>query len=81
MHSNKKNLLLAPFCGEMDCEESIKDRTARQGAEDQEVDEKAPSMGAKSLCIPFEQPKLAEGACCVGCGKPAKFYTLFGRSY
>lgn len=78
---NKKNLLLAPFCGEMDCEESIKDRTARQGAEDQEVDEKAPSMGAKSLCIPFEQPKLAEGACCVGCGKPAKFYTLFGRSY
>lgn len=77
---NKKCVLLAPFCGDMDCEDSIKDRTARQ-EEGEEVDDKAPSMGAKSLCIPFEQPELKEGAVCVGCGKPAKFHTLFGRSY
>ncbi|KAF5096463.1 hypothetical protein DV451_004235 [Geotrichum candidum] len=79
---NKKCVLLAPFCGGMECEDDIKDRTARQGqADDEEVDDKAPSMGAKSLCIPFEQPELKEGAKCVGCGKPAKFHTLFGRSY
>lgn len=77
---NKKNVLLAPFCGGMECEDSIKDRTTRQ-EEGEEVDDKAPSMGAKSLCIPFEQPELKDGAKCVGCGKPAKFHTLFGRSY
>ncbi len=41
-------------------------------------------MGAKSLCIPFDQPKkLVAGQKCVrpGCDGIAKFYTLFGRSY
>lgn len=79
---NAKNVLLAPFCGGTECEDDIKDRTAHQGlTEGEEVDEKAPSMGAKSLCIPFEQPELEKGAKCVGCGKDAEFYTLFGRSY
>ncbi len=44
----------------------------------------APAMGAKSLCIPFEQPKkLTSRQQCVrpGCGVVAQFYTLFGRSY
>lgn len=77
---NSKCIVMAPFCGGMECEDSIKDRTARQ-EEGEEVDEKAPSMGAKSLCIPFEQPELKAGAKCVGCGEAAKFHTLFGRSY
>ncbi|KAM7050064.1 bifunctional glutamate/proline--tRNA ligase isoform 2-T2 [Molossus nigricans] len=67
-----------PFCGEIDCEDWIKKTTAR----DQDLEPGAPSMGAKSLCIPF-QPlcQLPPGASCV-CGKnPAKHYTLFGRSY
>ncbi|XP_028387128.1 bifunctional glutamate/proline--tRNA ligase isoform X2 [Phyllostomus discolor] len=67
-----------PFCGEIECEDWIKKTTAR----DQDLEPGAPSMGAKSLCIPF-QPlcQLQPGARCV-CGKnPAKFYTLFGRSY
>jgi len=46
------------------------------------VDEKAPSMGAKTLCIPFKQPDVDISTCkCIGCGKPAKSFTLFGRSY
>ncbi|XP_039739338.1 bifunctional glutamate/proline--tRNA ligase [Pteropus medius] len=67
-----------PFCGEIDCEDWIKKTTTR----DQDLEPGAPSMGAKSLCIPF-QPlcQLPPGARCV-CGKnPAKYYTLFGRSY
>lgn len=40
-------------------------------------------MGAKSLCIPFEQPMeiTADTKCVYPCGQAAKFYTLFGRSY
>ncbi|XP_066172314.1 bifunctional glutamate/proline--tRNA ligase isoform X2 [Sylvia atricapilla] len=67
-----------PFCGEIECEDWIKKTTAR----DQDIEPGAPSMGAKSLCIPFQPLReLQPGARCV-CGKnPAKFYTLFGRSY
>ncbi|XP_030303643.1 bifunctional glutamate/proline--tRNA ligase isoform X3 [Calypte anna] len=67
-----------PFCGEIECEDWIKKTTAR----DQDLEPGAPSMGAKSLCIPFQPLReLQSGTRCV-CGKnPAKFYTLFGRSY
>ncbi|XP_064504231.1 bifunctional glutamate/proline--tRNA ligase isoform X3 [Pseudopipra pipra] len=67
-----------PFCGEIECEDWIKTTTAR----DQDLEPGAPSMGAKSLCIPFQPLReLQRGERCV-CGKnPAKFYTLFGRSY
>ncbi|XP_061415264.1 bifunctional glutamate/proline--tRNA ligase isoform X2 [Lethenteron reissneri] len=69
-----------PFCLEMDCEDEIKKITAR----DADVEPGAPSMGAKSLCIPFNPLKKMDDASkppCVGCNKPAKAYTLFGRSY
>ncbi|XP_010216482.1 PREDICTED: bifunctional glutamate/proline--tRNA ligase isoform X2 [Tinamus guttatus] len=67
-----------PFCGEIECEDWIKKTTAR----DQDLEPGAPSMGAKSLCIPF-QPlcELQSGTKCVCSKNPAKFYTLFGRSY
>nr|XP_014425261.1 bifunctional glutamate/proline--tRNA ligase isoform X3 [Pelodiscus sinensis] len=67
-----------PFCGEMECEDWIKKTTAR----DQDLEPGAPSMGAKSLCIPFKPLcELQHGAECVCGNNPAKFYTLFGRSY
>uniref|UniRef100_A0A8C3T7J9 Bifunctional glutamate/proline--tRNA ligase n=1 Tax=Chelydra serpentina TaxID=8475 RepID=A0A8C3T7J9_CHESE len=67
-----------PFCGEMECEDWIKKTTAR----DQDLEPGAPSMGAKSLCIPFKPLcKLQDGVKCVCSKNPAKFYTLFGRSY
>lgn len=51
----------------------------------EEQDDKAPAMGAKSLCRPFEQPTenpVIPGVTkCVACGKDAKFHMLFGRSY
>ncbi|OWB81039.1 hypothetical protein B5S32_g5383 [[Candida] boidinii] len=79
---NKKNLILAPWCGVMECEEDIKDSSAKKDdGEELEVDDKSPSMGAKSLCIPFEQPTLAPGQKCVRCDKEAINYTMFGRSY
>ncbi|CAN8203249.1 unnamed protein product [Coccothraustes coccothraustes] len=67
-----------PFCGEIECEDWIKKTTAR----DQDLEPGAPSMGAKSLCIPFQPLReLQPGARCVCSKNPAKFYTLFGRSY
>lgn len=73
-------IIQAPFCGEGDCEGKIKKDSAR----DQDLEPGAPSMGAKSLCIPFDQPmEITADTKCVypGCGQPPKFYTLFGRSY
>ncbi|KAG7194476.1 uncharacterized protein KQ657_004689 [Scheffersomyces spartinae] len=79
---NSKNVIVAPWCGDADCEDDIKDSSAKKNnGEDEQVDEKAPSMGAKSLCIPFEQPALKSGQKCVKCDKDATTYCMFGRSY
>jgi len=77
---DKKCIMMSPFCGREDCEENIKKDSAR----DEPSEPGAPAMGAKSLCIPFKQPKeLAANAKCIhtGCKEKPKFYTLFGRSY
>ncbi|XP_068175234.1 bifunctional glutamate/proline--tRNA ligase isoform X3 [Antennarius striatus] len=67
-----------PFCGGIKCEDWIKTTTAK----DQDLEPGAPSMGAKSLCIPFSPLKtLQPGQMCVSGKEPAQFYTLFGRSY
>uniref|UniRef100_H2Z6K0 proline--tRNA ligase n=1 Tax=Ciona savignyi TaxID=51511 RepID=H2Z6K0_CIOSA len=72
-------IIQAPFCLEGPAEDWIKTNSAR----DQDLVAGAPSMGAKSLCIPFKPLKeLAPGQMCIsGNGKPAKAYCLFGRSY
>ena len=77
---DNSNIIQAPFCGIEECEDQIKDLSKA----DVEVEPGAPSMGAKSLCIPSKQPKqLAKDQKCVkpGCNNMAKNYTLFGRSY
>ncbi|XP_076011602.1 bifunctional glutamate/proline--tRNA ligase isoform X2 [Genypterus blacodes] len=67
-----------PFCGGIECEDWIKKTTTK----DQDLEPGAPSMGAKSLCIPFQPLKtLQPGQMCVSGNEPARFYTLFGRSY
>ncbi|KAJ1641973.1 hypothetical protein LPJ64_006128 [Coemansia asiatica] len=82
---NDKCLTLIPWCEREECEEQIKDRSSRDSQGDEPEDEKAPSMGAKSLCLPFKQPEnpaIVPGETkCVQCGENAKRYALFGRSY
>ncbi|KAI5363202.1 Class II Aminoacyl-tRNA synthetase/Biotinyl protein ligase (BPL) and lipoyl protein ligase (LPL) [Septoria linicola] len=80
---NDKNVLLVPHCLGGPCEDEIKD-DSKGTIEGQEVDARAPSMGAKSLCIPHDQPEpLAEGTLCINpkCGKKAEQWVMFGRSY
>jgi prolyl-tRNA synthetase len=82
---NQKNICLIPHCLTEECEDEVKDMSARKAEEETGVaqDSKAPSMGAKSLCIPFEQDKLEEGTPCTNpkCKNLAKQWCLFGRSY
>ncbi|XP_071527689.1 bifunctional glutamate/proline--tRNA ligase isoform X2 [Panulirus ornatus] len=75
----KGNILLAPFCGEEECEDAIK----KDSSVEEAVEPGAPSMGAKSLCIPFEQPGEINGLSCIhpSCKARPLYYALFGRSY
>ncbi|KAL6938104.1 hypothetical protein ACO0RG_004643 [Hanseniaspora osmophila] len=79
---NAKNVILSPWCGVEECEEDIKASSSRKDdGEEFEEDDKAPSMGAKSLCMPFEQPPLKLNQKCIKCEKKAVTYCMFGRSY
>ncbi|PWN43765.1 putative proline-tRNA ligase [Ceraceosorus guamensis] len=80
---NSKCHVVIPWCEVEACEDAIKDRSARNAEEGAEVDERAPSMGAKSLCIPFDQAQFGDvaGKKCPQCGSAAKRWTMFGRSY
>ncbi|KAF1816900.1 prolyl-tRNA synthetase 2 [Eremomyces bilateralis CBS 781.70] len=82
---NNKNVNIVPHCLQPDCEDTIKDLSTRKEMDGAPEDSKAPSMGAKSLCIPFEQPAgIIEGETrCINpeCGRFAKKWVNFGRSY
>ncbi|XP_037046618.1 bifunctional glutamate/proline--tRNA ligase [Bradysia coprophila] len=81
LNLDKKNVLLAPFCGEIDCETTIKDQSA---VAEGEAEIGQLTMGAKSLCIPFDQPAaiLPTDKCInPACTKKPLNYCLFGRSY
>lgn len=77
---DKNHLIQAPFCGDIDCEDQIKEMSKA----DADLEPGAPSMGAKSLCIPFQQPAQITSKCkCIrsDCKLAPKAYTMFGRSY
>ena len=69
------------------CEDKIKELTTGRTDDDPNTPEaqKAPSMGMKSLCIPFEQPEgLVKGETkCLNpeCERLAEKFVMFGRSY
>lgn len=90
---NDKNVCLIQHCLTEKCEDEIKDLSARTVEEESTADgggavaqdAKAPSMGAKSLCIPFDQPDGVEAGV-TSCANPncrnkAEKWCLFGRSY
>ena len=58
-----KKIAEAPMCNSTECEDYIKEKTE----------------GAKTLNIPFDQPKSLGN--CVWCKKPAKYIVRIGKSY
>ncbi|POY74777.1 putative Proline--tRNA ligase, or putative Glutamate--tRNA ligase [Rhodotorula taiwanensis] len=79
---NQNKVVVLPWCEVEKCEDEIKKRSAEESVSGAE-DERAPSAGAKSLCIPHDQERFGsvEGKTCPNCGEKAKRWTLFGRSY
>lgn len=78
---DEKNIIMAPFCGEINCEDTIKKESAK---EDPGAEPGALAMGAKTLCIPFKQPTtIASNDKCLhpACNAKPMAYVLFGRSY
>ncbi|UNI13401.1 Proline--tRNA ligase [Purpureocillium takamizusanense] len=83
-----KNVVLIPFCLDGKCEDRIKELTTRVDEHpDLPDNQKLPSMGMKSLCIPFDQPtgdELVPGeTACLNpeCKGKAQKWVMFGRSY
>jgi prolyl-tRNA synthetase len=81
------NLVLTPWCGgEHDTwEEWVKEKSREESlqsrGEDGEDARAATSVAAKTLCIPFSQPELADDMKCIASGLPATCWVLWGRSY
>ncbi|KAK0636486.1 hypothetical protein B0T17DRAFT_613210 [Bombardia bombarda] len=84
---DSKNVVIIPFCLDPKCEDQIKKSTAGQPDDHSDIPEgqRPPSMGMKSLCIPFEQPEglvVGETKCLnPECHSLAKEWCMFGRSY
>ena len=60
----EKKMVRTAWCEETACEDWIKDKT----------------VGAKSINMPFDQPKKIPEKC-THCGRPAKSIALFAKSY
>lgn len=62
-----------------------KETKAKKTQEEEEEEEAAKGFGlkaaAKTLCKPFDHPELTPSHVCFACGKSAKAWTLWGRSY
>jgi len=67
---------IAPWCGVVDCEMQVRERSGTEST----ATAAGLSGSAKSLCIPFDQPK-EKPEVCFQCGNAAVNWTLFGRSY
>ncbi|KAK0726395.1 hypothetical protein B0T21DRAFT_33538 [Apiosordaria backusii] len=82
---DSKNVVIIPSCLVPACEDRIKELTRGEDLPEGPDGQKVPSMGMKSLCIPFEQPEgLVKGETkCLNpeCGRLAEAFCMFGRSY
>lgn len=89
---DQKTMVLAPWCNETRCEEDVKVRSGEESQKRQEeateVDVRALSGSAKTLCLPFPEEverlgfdKMEEGTKCFACDCVSKAYALWGRSY
>lgn len=73
---NQKKYVETPWCCNPECEEDVKEQSAKDSDETSGLSGKA-----KTLCMPFSQKEVAEGTKCFRSGKPAKKYVIWGRSY
>lgn len=73
----KGHTILTPWCNTVESEIRVKKRSGEECASAEE----GLSSGAKTLCIPFDQPELPAGTKCFESGEEAKCWVMWGRSY
>ena len=88
---NNRDIVLADWCDEVECEERVKDTSKEASMEAMAAMNEEESLltgSAKTLCIPYRMGKQAsgdpnafEGCKCFFCDAPAKVTALWGRSY
>ena len=88
---NNRDICLADWCDEKECEERIKDVSKEESMkmmEEMNEDEALRTGSAKTLCIPYQMGKQAsgeenafEGVQCFFCQAPATVTALWGRTY
>lgn len=78
---NKKKIVMAPWCGSVECEENVNQKSKEESKSAENEGEEVLTGAAKTLCIPMEQEPLAEGTKCFCSGLPATKRALWGRSY
>nr|GAT55100.1 predicted protein [Mycena chlorophos] len=86
-HLDNKGVVVMPWCEVEECEDDIKERSGRAS---EPQDERAPSAGAKSLCIPFDQgrwgkivageTKCPASSCATSCQSGTAMYLLAQRN-
>jgi len=80
-HLNNRNIVLVPFCGKVDCEVNIRQKSSKESQEIAADIQFGLTGSAKSLCSPLTQPVLEKGTKCFACDSEACVCTMFGRSY
>lgn len=76
LHLNQGKMVLAPFCGDVDCEKAIKEATKKEAEEEETMG--GLKMGAKGLCVPHED-KYSEDCpdTCIKCKTTLKAWDRF----
>ena len=77
----KRNSALAPWCNENECEESSKKRSGQDIKEQVKESDDSLTGSAKIFNIPYDMGEVKPGSKCFSCGKDAKVFALWGRSY
>ena len=80
-HLNNKNMILTAWCDEDECEKSVKNKSGMESKANDSEGDSGMTGKAKTLCKPLDQEKVKEGEKCFSCGKDAKCYVYWGRSY
>lgn len=78
---NKKNLILAPWCEAIECEEKVKARSKEESLALENEGEEVLTGSAKTMCLPLQQKAIEEGEKCFACEAKATKRALWGRSY
>ena len=75
---NKGNIVYTPWCKDSDCEDKVIEKVKEIAEKSQEQD----TVGTcKTLNMPLKQDELKEDDKCFFCGKKAKTWAIWGRSY